>query len=179
MRRNLLVGGSLLALAAAAFTARQEGTIHPVYLDPVGKPTWCSGETNDSLGKKIIVGKTTFTPDECTLLLQRSLTKHNAPLERLDYELTSGQHVAFVDFIYNVGESKFNKSTMAKLLIAGKPRAACDELYKWRFMAGRDCSIASNKCGGIWKRRQEEHNICVNDDPDLIKLAGLPIGGEE
>ena len=97
--RNSIIAGSTFAILAAAFTGHFEGKRNYVYLDPIGVKTWCNGETKDTLGKKIVVGKTYFTNDECSQLLMKSLQKHNAPLEQLDYDLTPGQHYAF---LYNL-----------------------------------------------------------------------------
>lgn len=32
---------------------------------------------------------------------------------------------------------------------------------KWKYVAGRDCSVRSNGCYGVWKRQQDRHSKCV------------------
>ena len=188
MNRNRILAGSVFALMAAAFTGHWEGDgankkgEYVVYLDPVGIPTWCGGETKNTLGKKIIVGKTKFTKTECRKLLESSLRSHNAPLEKLNYDLTDGEHYAFLDGIYNFGETKFNRYKIGQLVATGKPQLACDQFLTIRYAAKRDCSIRSNGCYGIWERRQAQRMVCngtITVEEFLAKIGKLPRGGEE
>lgn len=51
---------------------------------------------------------------------------------------------------------------MRRLLIQGKHRQACDALLKWKYVSGRDCSVRSNGCYGVWKRQLDRHSKCIS-----------------
>lgn len=174
--RNKLITGSLTAMLATAFVQYHEGTKNYVYRDPVGIPTWCTGETKITLGKKIEAGKTSFTDKECAQILEQSLWRYNKPLETLSYELDRGQHIAFLDFTLNAGETTFNKSSMMRYLRQGNVRYACDSLLKYKYAQGVDCSKLK-KCAGVWSRRFNEWQVCTNKisvDEFLLRVGKLP-----
>lgn len=182
-KRNMLAGLTLSTLLVLTPYFEDGGKEHHyVYLDPIGKKTWCSGETNNTLGKRIVVGKTYFTTEECRKLLIDSLNAHSAPLNKLSYELTDGQKIAFTDITYNVGITKFERSSIYAQLISRQADAACNSIMKWRYMGKKDCAIKSNKCFGIYNRRVIETKICKakGDVSQLVSdLIDLPIGGSD
>ena len=176
MNKNKVAAGSLIAVLATAFIQYQEGTKNYVYRDPVGIPTWCTGETQITLGKKIEVGKTYFSDQECAQILEQSLQKYNKPLETLDYELDQGPHIAFLDFTLNAGEYRFNHSGMMRNLHQHNIPAACDYLLKYKYAQGYDCS-KSSKCAGVWRRRFDEWQVCTNRisvQDFLLNVGKLP-----
>lgn len=158
--KNKIIAGSMVASLAAAFVQYHEGTKNYVYLDPVGIPTFCTGETKITLGKPIVVGKTYFSDEECAQILEQSLQRYNKPLETLNYELERGPHIAFLDFTLNAGETTFSKSGMMRNLRVNNVKAACDYLLKYKYAQGYDCS-KSSKCKGVWKRRFNEWQVCT------------------
>lgn len=85
-----------------------------------------------------------------------------AVLDCVHTPMTQGQYDAYVSFAYNVGVSKFCKSTMAKKANQGDLVGSCNEFDRWMFVAGRDCRIKSSNCGGIAKRREDEKNLCLS-----------------
>ncbi len=174
MNKNKLTVGS--AMLAAAFLIYQENVKNYVYSDPIGIPTWCAGETQITLGKKIEVGKTYFSDQECSQILEQSLQKYNKPLETLNYELDQGPHIAFLDFTYNSGEYRFNHSGMMRYLRQGNVPGACDYLLKYKYAQGYDCS-KSNKCAGVWRRRLDEWQVCtkkISVQDFLFRVGKLP-----
>ncbi|HQU89607.1 MAG TPA: lysozyme [Denitromonas sp.] len=78
------------------------------------------------------------------------------PLHQHEYD-------ALVSFSYNVGSGAFCGSTLVKKLNAGDYPGACNELLRWRFVAGRDCSKPGSGCAGLWKRRQDENARCLGE----------------
>lgn len=78
------------------------------------------------------------------------------PLHQHEYD-------ALVSFSYNVGSGAFCGSTLVKKLNAGDYPGACNELLRWRFVAGRDCSKHGSGCAGLWKRRQDENARCLGE----------------
>lgn len=176
MKKNTIAAGGLFAALATAFIQFHEGEKNYVYLDPVGIKTWCTGETNETLGKKIVVGKTYFTDEECGKILEKNLQKYNKPLEKLDYDLDDGAHLAFLDFTFNAGITRFESSSMMKRLKIGEVREACDAILKYKYAQGVDCS-KSSKCSGVWKRRYNEWAVCtgkIGVSEFLISVGKLP-----
>lgn len=171
--KNKIVAGSALSIFAALFIQYQEGLKNYVYLDPVGIPTWCVGETQITLGKKIEVGKTFFSDSECMLILEKNLQKYNKPMETLNYDLPRGAHLAFLDFTLNAGETTMNRSGMMRNLKVGDVHSACDYLLKYKYAQGIDCS-KSKQCSGVWRRRFDEWSVCtgkITPEDFLIKVA--------
>ena len=76
--------------------------------------------------------------------------------------MTQGQYDSYVSFAYNVGVSKFCKSTMARKANEGDLVGSCNEFDRWMFVAGRDCRIRSSNCRGIAKRREDEKKLCLS-----------------
>ena len=153
--------GSVAALLT--LTATREGTVLHAYRDPVGILTACTGETHYVSAQGDIVPGATFTPDQCADALLRSLWAHAEPVIRCTQgaELTPGMKIAFTDFSYNAGGDTFCKSSMARRAVAGDRRGACDAILLYRFAGGRDCSVRSSNCYGVWSRRQEQHKVCM------------------
>lgn len=78
----------------------------------------------------------------------------NTPIYQTEYDL-------YLDFTYQFGISNWSSSSMLRNLKAGKYKAACDSLLKWKYVAKRDCSIRSNGCYGVWTRQLERHAKCI------------------
>jgi lysozyme len=74
--------------------------------------------------------------------------------------LTPYEQAAFTSFVYNLGRGAFNRSTMLKLLNAGKIVAACNELPKWKYAGGVIVTGLSN-------RRETERQICLGIYPGV------------
>lgn len=152
-----VVIGTLAASMAISLTSSQEGVSLRPYKDRLANDlnTVCFGETN--------VQMRAYSMDECKEILSDSLAGYATEVRRLTPgfdALTDGQKVAAIDMAYNTGVANYSGSTLRKKYVAKDFPAACDEFLKWRFVGGRDCAIASNQCGGIWKRRQLERNAC-------------------
>lgn len=157
MNKNKLAGGALLG--ALALVGLFEGTRKDAYQDSGGVWTICTGAT------KGVKPGDTATLEECRDRLIVELMEHAKPLERIPHQLPDHVIVAWADFCYNVGVGACQNSTGYKMLRAGQTRAACDNLLKWRFVAGRDCFDDANArfCGGIKKRRITEYQLCAGE----------------
>lgn len=118
------------------------------YLDPVGYPTLCFGET-----RGVKMGDTS-TPDECKSLLSSRLQEFNAGVSRcIKADMSPSRRAAVVSFSYNVGVGAFCSSTFARKLNAGDP-TACDELLRWTMAKGVVLP-------GLVKRREQERALCL------------------
>lgn len=154
----------ILALVAALGqdNSAHEGRKYVPYRDSGGVWTVCAGIT----GPAVVPGRR-YTPAECGKLEQdyvQAMLHNMGRCVRGDFEFHEVK--AWGHFAYNVGTNGFCGSTAAKRLNAGERTAACDEIWKWRFVtidgAKRDCSLPQwrSKCGGIIDRRQWEMATC-------------------
>jgi lysozyme len=66
--------------------------------------------------------------------------------------LTQGQFDALVSFVYNIGETAFDNSTLLKRLNAANYQAAEDEFLRWNKQAGRALK-------GLTRRRAVEQAL--------------------
>lgn len=73
-----------------------------------------------------------------------------APLVEVD--VTEGQFVALMSFVFNVGVNAFMTSTLRKRLNEGNLTQASFEFLKWKFVGGEIVK-------GLLKRRQAEREL--------------------
>lgn len=155
-RRSLaLTLGGIAAAAAIVFTGAHEGNSNTPYRDIGGVWTVCRGQTQ--------VPMHYYTDSQCDALLASALEQRAAQIEVSTpgfAALPDGVKVSTLDFVYNVGVGAYNGSTYRKMLVRHALPAACDQLLRWRVVAGRDCSVRSNGCYGVWLRRQQERSMC-------------------
>ena len=154
-------GIATLALSAAGLVgiALNEGyserAIVPV---PGDVPTLGFGATEG-----VKPGDTTTPPKALARALQ-DVNKYEAALKGcVKVPLHQAEYDTYVDLAYNVGPGAFCGSTLVKKLNAGDYAGACNEILRWRYYQGRDCSAPENKrlCGGLWLRRQQEYQKCL------------------
>ena len=152
------VSAAAIVLAAAPAVAWFEGVIPHTYVDPVGIPTACAGET----GAHIVMGQT-YTIDQCMQMLDASLLKHWQGLSRcIDAEVTQGQAQALLSWTYNVGVGAACRSTLVRLLNAGAPAAQwCRQLTRWT--KGRIAGVLVD-LPGLVKRRTAELRMCLGGE---------------
>lgn len=141
-----------LAAAAVALAvpcvAGFEGLRQYVYLDPVGIPTYCFGETaNPEWGKRYSVA-------ECQDMLTDRVAQAVAEVQACTrVPLQPHQLAALGSFTYNVGGRAYCNSTLARRVNAGDLPAACAELSKWIYARG----VA---LPGLKNRRAAERAMC-------------------
>lgn len=75
--------------------------------------------------------------------------KRCAPVPMYQHEFS-----AYVSLTYNIGETAFCSSTLAKKLNAGDYKGACDQILRWDKFKGKPLA-------GLTKRRQQEHQMCL------------------
>jgi lysozyme len=146
---------SAFAAAVVVLVGGFEGFRQVAYLDPVGIPTICFGETRGvRLGMKA-------TRAECEAMLTRSLIEHEEGMARClrqPERIPDGAYGAFLSFTYNVGVGAFCGSTLARKANAGDIRGACAELSKWDRAKGI-------RLPGLTKRRAAERALCERGLP--------------
>ncbi|AWK83836.1 lysozyme [Photobacterium damselae] len=170
MRYNNLTTKTLAI--AIALTGGFEGYSYYAYQDSGGVWTACFGETAGiKPGDK-------FSRTECERMLATSLDKHNAPIRKIPQQLPLSVHLAALDMTYNIGVSAFERSTMYRYLLNSDYSNACREISRWRYVAGQDCSVRSNNCYGIVRRRELVQRLCLGEiaiNDALIQIGQQPI----
>ena len=78
------------------------------------------------------------------------------PLHQHEYD-------TLVDHAYQYGASATCRSTVVRLVNQGDYAGACQAYARFKFVAGRDCSIRSNGCYGVWLRSQERVKKCMGE----------------
>lgn len=146
-----LVGGAMMIFALPA-TAQFEGLRLKAYLDPVGIPTICYGETDN-----VRMGDVK-TKQECDTMLAVRLAWFGLQVERLlSRPVAPETHAAFTSFAYNVGVGQFARSSVLKRFNAGDLRGACQALTKYVYAGGRVLP-------GLVRRRAAERELCLKGD---------------
>lgn len=76
--------------------------------------------------------------------------------------LHQGEFDLYTRLTYNIGPGNFCSSTIVKLLNQQKYGEACEQILRWKYHEGYDCSTPGNKiCSGLWKTRLEIYGQCV------------------
>lgn len=148
--RTGLVGAvlSLVVGLAAPTVIFYEGLSTKAYLDPVGIPTICYGETEN-----VYLGQVKSKP-ECDQMLRIKLGYIAMRVYVLvDTPMTAERLAGLTSFTYNVGLSKFRSSSLLRRINASDPNA-CDELLRWTYARGKQLP-------GLVKRRNAERNLCL------------------
>lgn len=181
LTKKLLSWGvaSAVAVAAGYLVAPLEGKSNKAYLDMVGVPTLCYGQTK---GVKLGDYK---TDEECEKDLAEDLVKYNSAMKKnLKVPLKDYEEVAYTSFIWNIGETKWNSSTLLKKLNSGDYSGACKEILRWnkatfspsdaekQRKAGETCTAKSDgkfSCTvkGLTNRRITEYNVCTNQNSEV------------
>ncbi|MEX3630198.1 MAG: hypothetical protein VB138_12755 [Burkholderia sp.] len=101
-----------------------EGQRNIGYLDPVGIPTKCMGDTTD-----VVVGKR-CSDAECRASLETQLIAHAEPVLACTPILKGRTYplAAAVSFAYNIGTTAYCNSTTAKRFSEGDFKGACPAL---------------------------------------------------
>lgn len=154
MRSNItpkvgLTGAALSAVLAIATPGVMfyEGMSTKAYLDPVGIPTICYGDTeNVSLGQ-------VKSKADCDEMLRVKLGYYALRVYWLvDTPMSNERLAALTSFTYNVGVTNFRNSTLLRKINAGDPNA-CAEMNRWVYAKGV-------KLNGLVKRRAAEAALC-------------------
>ncbi|MDR0338732.1 MAG: lysozyme [Desulfovibrio sp.] len=128
---------------------RHEGEVLHGYLDPIGIPTKCYGDT-----RNVIVGKA-YSQNECLDSLSEQLGRHINGVLRCapGVEHSEQMTAAFSLLAYNIGEGAFCRSSVARRFKAGDYAGACSAIEMWDKAGGKVLA-------GLVKRRAEERALC-------------------
>lgn len=148
------LAGAAFAMAlslALAIAQPSEGERHHAYLDPVGVPTICDGETHGvKLGQ-------VATHAQCQAMTKAEMTRSLNVLNKyIHVDVPPSVWGALADFEYNEGEGHFARSTLLRLLNLGDTAGACEALMDWDMAGGRVLE-------GLVIRRGLERALCLRD----------------
>lgn len=165
------IGKAALGLTAAGTIALNmliipwEGTRLKPYLDIAGIATACSGITGPEITAAYKEGRS-FTKEECARMDAAAVAKHEAGLRRSindDVEATIPVFTmaAFISWTYNVGTGAADRSTLVRLVNAGKLREACEQLPRWTRVRGVVVAGLQNRRYRGDANRISERTMCL------------------
>jgi lysozyme len=124
-----------------------EGLRTAAYLDAVQIPTICYGST-----RAVYIGQKASLR-ECEIRLMQDATYAGRGVAHgVKVRITQGQYDALVSFVYNVGETKFYKSTLLKRINAGDCLGAGREFSRWVY-------AGNTRLRGLVVRREGERKL--------------------
>lgn len=149
------VGSLVLSAVALAGIAGFEGYRSKAYVPVPGDVvTIGHGTTVHPDGKRVQMGDTT-TPERAMQALRHDATRfESAVLRCAPVPMHQHEFDAFVSLTYNIGESAFCKSTLARKLKAGDYAGACQAILAWDKFQGAPLR-------GLTARRQAEYKQCM------------------
>lgn len=164
LRQRIAV--SLLSLSAAGFATWQASEGYtPVAVIPTkgDVPTIGHGSTRYEDGSPVRMGDT-ITPARAEVLARNlnSQAEKQFAASIQGVKLYQDEFDLYMDFIGQYGIGTWRKGSPRKSLQAGNYVQACNDLLKYRYAAGFDCSTPGNKrCAGVWTRQLERHAKCI------------------
>jgi GH24 family phage-related lysozyme (muramidase) len=167
-RNRVAVG--LLTLSLGGFSAWQvnEGfTDHAVIPTQGDVPTIGHGSTRYEDGRPVQMGDT-ITRQRAEILARNlnSQAEKEFAGSLPQVKLHQEEFDLYMDFVGQYGMGTWRKSSMRRDLLAGNYAQACNDLLKYRFAAGYDCSTPGNKrCWGVWARQLKRHSQCMEAQP--------------
>jgi lysozyme len=155
--RNIGAGAGVLAIAGAiAFPHLQkwEGLSTKPYVDIVGVPTVCYGETR--------VPMKPYSAAECRDMAVKALAQDFGPgVLRCTPVLAKQKPEMLASALllsYNIGTAAYCRSTVARRFNAGRFKDGCDAYLLWNRAGGRVVR-------GLTLRRQDERLLCLQGVP--------------
>lgn len=165
------------------------------YRDSAGVPTIGYGTTVYPNGKRVTMGDKAISRTLSPELIEKNNGNYKdamydkaqgyviSHLEKEVYpalkqiknfnKLTQNQQVALGLFVYNIGKSGFEKSSVLQELNAGNTAAAFDNILKYNKVKDKQGNLVFAK--GLQKRRTYEYMI-AKDNISLSDVMKMPIG---
>lgn len=146
-----------IIVAASSFIVTNEGTKSKAYQDSVGIWTICTGSTENVKPGQIA------TLGECNARLKKDIEQNCKDLDKIS--APKNVLIAHCDLAFNIGRTKYRRSTAYKKLKSGDIKGSCKSILMWKYAGGLNCFDQKNAniCGGIKKRRITEYNLCISE----------------
>ena len=157
---------TVLSLSAAGFATWQASEGYtPVAVIPTkgDVPTIGHGSTRYEDGQPVRIGDT-ITPARAEVLARNlnSQAEKQFAASLPGVKLYQAEFDLYMDFVGQYGIGTWLKGSPRRDLLAGNYAQACNDLLKYRFAAGFDCSTPGNKrCWGVWDRQLKRHAKCM------------------
>jgi len=104
------------------------------------------------------------TEDDAASILRADVREAATVVERLvTVPLTQGQFDAIVDFVFNLGQERFARSTLLRALNGGRYQAAGEQLLRWDLVNGEENQ-------GLRMRRLAEMTLWNASTPQAMAL---------
>lgn len=131
-----------------------EGISLTPYLCPAGVPTIGMGSTRHLNGNAVSLKDAPITEEYAYQLLTRDLNGCYMSALKLSPNLAADDNrlAAIIDFIYNLGSSRYSASTLRRRVNTGDYQEAKEEIMKWVWGGGR-------KLPGLIRRRAAEGEL--------------------
>ena len=131
---------------------RWEGLRLTAYKDAVGIWTIGYGHTAEA-GPPAPKAGMKITDEEAEDILKRDLRQYErAVTKAVSIVPSSNQFAAMTSLCFNIGPGNFAKSSVVRLLNAGKPREAADAFLLWKKAGGKVLK-------GLTARREDEKKL--------------------
>ena len=155
-----------MSLSAAGLVAlvSHEGFSDKAYIPvPGDRPTVGFGSTYNPDGTPVKMGDTA-TPQKALRMSLAHIGKDELQLKRcVTGPLSQQEYDILVDFAYWRGSGGACRSEVVKAINRGDYVASCNAYLNLdsRRATGKDCSLPSSGCRGVWVRAQERHKKCM------------------
>ena len=152
---------------------KQEGYVEVAKPDPIGIPTGGHGtikyrtpesgkqgqavKNGDIFTRELAQAEVVAYLDEQGQRIIDSLKKPNGEYVKLYQQ----EFDIIQDFVYNFGFGNWQKSSIRQAYLNGEYILACESYLKYKYAGGKDCSIRSNGCYGVWLRSQKRRDDCL------------------
>lgn len=163
-----VVGGiTAVSMTGINWTQEREGTVLKPYYDSAKVATIGVGTTVYPSGKKVKITDKPITHKQATEYLQYHMKGDASVINQSlrGIKLSQDEYDVYADFVYQYGRASWSNSSMLRNLKQGKYVQACNSLllYKYITKNGKkvDCSIASNKCSGVWTWQVKRNKKCL------------------
>lgn len=129
-------------------------------------PTIGYGTTVYPNGKSVKMSDPTISKETANTYIQDHVSKIEKEFKNAipNVKMTQKEYDTYLDFVYQYGMRTFNQSSMKIALLKGNNIQACQALLKYKYVAGRDCSIRQNQCYGVFTRQKVRYETCMAEN---------------
>lgn len=163
---RVIAAALTVSTSGLSFLANHEGfTTKAVIPIPGDRPTYGYGSTFKADGTPVKMGDRISEPEARKLLHSTLKNQYEAGIHKCAGDIPMHQYEfdALVDAAYNLGVSTVCKSGMVRHFRAGEYEKGCQFFLKYKYAAGKDCSLPESKCMGVWKRRLAQVELCKGE----------------
>lgn len=164
VRNRVAVGLLTMSLAGFGAWMASEGFTDVAVIPTKGDvPTIGHGSTRWEDGTPVKMGDT-ITRQRAEVLARtlNSQAEKKFAASLPGVKLHQEEFDLYMDFVGQYGMGNWRPSSMRHDLLAGNYVQACNDLLKYKFAAGYDCSTPGNKrCWGVWLRQLDRHAKCM------------------